>query len=122
LAQPAPFETGSSCTSTLSVFRTRPNDVRDRQVIVSLDGANLATLLFGEHVTVGIEPGPHRLRANNTLVWKTAEFEAAAGEHVCFQVTNRAAAGTLWMAGLLGVGLLLLSVERCDPAVVSTRA
>jgi hypothetical protein len=104
--------------ATLSVHRTAPDDIRDRQVIFSLDGEDLATLLYGEHVTRPIAPGAHRLRANNTLVWKTLDFEAAPGEHVCFQVVNRAAAGTMWMVGLIGVGLLLLRVERCDPTMV----
>jgi hypothetical protein len=116
LASPHTAERGSSHGATLSVYRTAPGDIGDRQVIVSLDGKALATLLFGQHVTVPIEPGPHRLRANNTLVWKTIAFEAAGGEHVRFQVTNRAAGGTMWMVGLLGVGLLLLRVERCNGA------
>jgi hypothetical protein len=106
-------------SATLSVYRTSPDDIRDRQVIFTLDGEELATLLYGEHVTRSLSPGTHHLRANNTLVWKTTAFEVAAGEHVCFQVTNRAAAGTMWMVALIGVGLLLLRIERCSPAAMA---
>ena len=96
----------------LTVVRDAPNDVKVRQVIVSLDGEGLATLLYGESVTRELPAGPHYLRAHNTLVWKTRDFEVRAGEHVQFRVINRPGPGTYAMLSLLGAGPIYLTLER----------
>lgn len=92
--------------------RTLEGDVAQRQVYVSLDGDRLATLLFGGRVEREIAPGPHRLRLNNTLVWKTIAFTAAPGERVEFRFANRAGRFALPFLALLGVTPLYLTVER----------
>ena len=66
----------------LTIHRTSPQDAKDRQIIMSLDGRKVATLLYGQTFTCEILPGEHTLRANNTLVWKTVAFEAAPGEEL----------------------------------------
>src|SRR3982751_4117173 len=96
----------------LTVERTGPEDVRTRQIVLALDGQPLATLLFGERTARDIAAGHHRLRVHNTLVWKTAEFDAAPGEHVRFRVVNRAGLGSMTLVALLGVGPLYVTVER----------
>ena len=95
----------------LTVARDSEADVRQRQIVLRLDGQPLATLLFGGSVTREIEAGPHRLRAHNTLVWKTVEFDAAPGEHVRFSTVNRAGFGSLALVALLGVGPLYVTLE-----------
>ena len=99
-------------TARVTIERTGPDDVRTRQVVVSVDGERLATLLFGERTTRDMPPGHHRLRAHNTLVWKTLDFDAAPGEHVRFRVVNRAGLGSMALVALLGVGPLFVTVER----------
>ena len=99
-------------TARITVARNDPRDVQDRQVVVSLDGERLATLLYGKEVTRDVPAGQHRLRAHNTLFWKTIDFELAAGEHARFRAINRAGPGTFSMLGLLGVGPLFLTFER----------
>jgi hypothetical protein len=96
----------------LTVSRTSEADLKDRQVIVTVDGRPFATLLFGQQATRPIDPGAHTLRANNTLVWKTVAFDAAEGEHVRFSVVNRATPGFMWMVGLVGVGPIFVEIER----------
>jgi hypothetical protein len=96
----------------LTVTRNLPIDVGQRQVYVSLDGGKIATLLFGESVTKEIDPGPHRIRANNTLVWKTIAFDAAPGEHVEFVLANRPGRGSFSALALVGVGPLFLTFEK----------
>ena len=90
----------------------RTPDVQDRQIVVSLDGEPLATLLYGKEVIREVPAGKHRLRAHNTLFWKTIDFELAPGEAARFRVINRAGAGTFSMLGLLGAGPLFLTFER----------
>jgi hypothetical protein len=101
-----------SPTAHLTVARRSPRDVRDRQVVVTLDGRPFTTLLFGEADSQAIAPGPHRLRVHNTLVWKTVEFTAAPAEHVRFTVINHTGWGTWWMLSLLGAGPLYVTIER----------
>jgi hypothetical protein len=96
----------------ITITRRDPADVRDRQVVVSLDGQSFGTLMYGEDVSREVPPGPHRLRAHNTLFWKTVNLDLAPGEHARFRAVNRAGVGTYSLLGLLGVGPLFLTFER----------
>jgi hypothetical protein len=98
--------------ATLTVTRKLPVDVQQRQIYVSLDAAPFATLLFGESVTREIEPGRHRIRAHNTLVWKTLTFDAGPAERVEFVVANRPGRWLLPALAVLGVGPLFLTFEK----------
>lgn len=98
--------------ATLTVSRTHPADVRQRQVYVSLDGEPVATLLYGQSVERSIAPGEHTLRFNNTLVWKTVRFDVASSEHVRFVFANRPGRWTLGFLSLIGVAPLFLTIER----------
>lgn len=99
----------------LTIHRTSPLDVKERQIILSLDRRKLVTLLFGQEHTCEIAPGPHRLRANNTLVWKTVEFDAAPGDDIHFTCANRAPGSLLYLLFLFGVGPMYVTLERCQP-------
>ena len=96
----------------ITITRKDPADVQDRQIVVSLDGQSLATLMYGEDVSREVPPGQHRLRAHNTLFWKTVDLDLAPGEHARFRAINRAGVGTYSLLGLLGVGPLFLTFER----------
>lgn len=98
----------------LIVERTSADDVRQRQIVVSLDGAPFATLLYGDRATREIAPGRHRLRAHNTLVWRTLEFDVAPGARLRFTAVNRAGPGTAALIALLGVGPLYLTLAPID--------
>jgi hypothetical protein len=99
-------------TARITIARKDARDVRDRQIVVSLDGERLATLLYGNVVTRDVAPGAHRLRAHNTLFWKTLEVDLKPDEEVRFNVINRAGTGTFSLLGLFGVGPLYLTFER----------
>jgi hypothetical protein len=99
----------------ITITRKDSKDVGDRQIVVSVDGEPLATLLFGAEASREVAPGEHRLRAHNTLFWKTLEVSLAPGEHARFSVVNRAGMGTYSLLGLLGVGPLYLRFERQSP-------
>ena len=98
----------------VTVTRTEPNDVRDRQIVLSMDGEPLGTLLFGQQVTTDVAPGRHVVKAHNTLFWKNLEVDLQPGEHARFVVINRAGSGTLSLLGVLGVAPLYLTFERRD--------
>jgi hypothetical protein len=107
--------------ATVTVTRNLPSDVGQRQIYVSLDGERVATLLFGQSVTREIAPGRHRIRANNTLVWKTLSFDVAPGEHVDFVLANRAGRGSFSALAIMGVGPLFLTFERVLTRGTSSR-
>lgn len=98
----------------VTVTRTESQDIRDRQIVLTIDGAPLATLLFGQQATREVAPGRHRLKAHNTLFWRNIEVDLQPGEHARFVVVNRAGTGTLSLLGVLGVGPLYLTFERQD--------
>lgn len=76
--------------SSLTITRTSPDDLKQREVIAVLDGEEIARLMDGDSVTKEIAPGRHRLRVDNTWNRKTVEFDATPGDHPKFFVTNRA--------------------------------
>ena len=101
-------------TATVTVTRRSPDDVKQRQVFISMDGDRMAVLNFGDSVTRDVVPGRHALRAHNTLVWKTLECDVKPGENVRFRIVNRPGFGTYAMLGLLGTGPIYLTFERED--------
>jgi hypothetical protein len=99
-------------SATLTIARQSPNDVGIRQVIVTLDGEPFGVLYHGQSVTKTIVSGEHRLRLNNTLVWKNIPLALKPGEHARFMVINRAGWGTYALVATLGVGPIYMTVER----------
>jgi|RhiMetdeSRZDD1v2_1073273.scaffolds.fasta_scaffold10902_14 hypothetical protein len=98
----------------ITVVRRSPRDIGQRQMVVSVDGKTVATLLHGDEVTHEVDPGVHRLRVHNTLVWKTVTVDLAPGEQARFTTINHATWGTYLMVSLLGVGPLYVVLERED--------
>ena len=98
----------------ITVNRRHESDVRDRQIVISVDGEPLGTLLYGQQATREVAPGPHRLKAHNTLFWRNLDVDLQPGEDARFIVINRAGSGTLSLLGILGVGPLYLTFERED--------
>jgi hypothetical protein len=96
----------------LTVARTDPADVKQRQLIISLDGERLGQLLFGESLKQEMLPGPHRVRISNTLFWKTIAFVAKPGEEVRFEAVNLAGWLTYPLMLMMGTGPLYLTVRR----------
>jgi hypothetical protein len=96
----------------VTVARQAPGDAGERQVVVSIDGRKIATLMYGDAITAEVEPGPHRLRVHNTLVWKTAHFDLAESAHARFTVVNRPGGSTSGLLTILGARPLYLTLTR----------
>jgi hypothetical protein len=105
-----------SWTATIVIRRQSPHDVGYREIFVSLDGESLGFLRHGDVITRETKPGPHRLKAHNTLFWKTLEVTLAVGEEATFVAVNRAGWGTYsvlaFLIGFLGAGPFYLTFER----------
>ena len=98
------------CSVTFS--RQHPSDCGFRQVFARLDGGEQVALVFGEAVTIDVEPGQHRLRVHNTLFWKNLAFTIEPGEHLQFVIINGARWWTAGIVGLLGAAPLFLTVRQ----------
>jgi len=96
----------------VTISRQHERDAQTRQVISRIDDSPAVTLLFGESVTQEIRPGGHRLRANNTLIWKRLDFTVEPGEHLEFVLINRTGRFTLGFLAILGVAPLFLTIEK----------
>jgi hypothetical protein len=99
-------------TAALAVSRTHPQDIQDRVVNVWLDGEPLGKLKYGATITREIAPGPHTLKAHNTLFGCTATFDAAPGEQVRYKCQNGLTGGGIVMVLMLGVAYLRVRLER----------
>jgi hypothetical protein len=95
----------------VTVSRTLERDIGIREVRIWLDDELIATLRHKQWVTRELAPGQHTVRAHNTLVGKSIEFDLQAGEHARFTTSNRSGCGTS-IIFLLGAGPIYLSLER----------
>jgi hypothetical protein len=96
----------------ITVSRTSPEDAGVREIYVSVDGEQIAILKNGEAITHELPAGPHRLRAHNTLFWKTHDVVLQPGEHARFKAVNRAGWAAFGFLMVLGAAPLQLTFER----------
>jgi len=97
--------------SLVTISRTHPKDIQERQVFVRLDGKR-HTLVYGQEFTEELPPGAHHLRVHNTLMWRNVRFTLEPGEHLHFVIINSGRWWTWGMAGVLGSAPLFLTVEK----------
>ena len=98
--------------ASVTITRTSQADYQTRQLVVSIDGRRVGTLLWGDTITCHPEPGPHTLRVHNTLVWKNLKFTLEPGEHLEFVIINSGRWWTWGVAGVLGSAPLFLSIAK----------
>ena len=108
--------TRTNYLASITVSREASNDVGFREIYLSVDGEQIAILNYGERVTHELPAGPHRLRAHNTLFWKTHDIVLQPGEHARFVAINRAGFGTFGFMVFLGASPVYLTFERVEGA------
>jgi len=96
----------------ITICRESPQDAGYREIFVSIDGEQVAMLQYGDTYTAEIKPGPHRLRAHNTLFWKTRQIVLRPGEHAKFTAINRTGTISFGLLFMLGAFPLYLTFER----------
>jgi hypothetical protein len=104
----------SQYVASITVDRTSAEDCGIREIFVSVDGQQVSILAAGESVTHEIPAGPHRIRAHNTLFWKTHDVVLQPGEHARFRAINRAGWGSFGLLMVLGASPLYLTFERVE--------
>jgi hypothetical protein len=130
VAEPPAIDIGSNILTVerrpaepayITVCRQSPQDAGYREIFVSIDGEQVAMLEYGEAYTVEIKPGPHRMRAHNTLFWKTHQIALRPGEHAKFTVINRTGTISFGLLFMLGAFPLYLTFERETEPVATDR-
>jgi hypothetical protein len=96
----------------ITICRESPQDAGYREIFVSIDGEQVAILEYDDTYTAEIKPGPHRLRAHNTLFWKTHHIVLRPGEHAKFIAINRTGTISFGLLFMLGAFPLYLTFER----------
>ena len=102
----------SNFVASITVSREAKEDVGFREVFVQVDGKDVGMLRFGDTLSHELPAGPHRIRAHNTLFWKTHDVVLQPGEHARFVAINRAGWGTFGMLMFLGAAPVYLTFER----------
>lgn len=97
----------------LVITRDHPQDVQDRPVYLWIDGEKWEGVLrYGKVFTRELAPGPHVVKAHNTLFGHTVTFDAQAGETVRFRCENGLSPGGIVMVLMLGVAYLKVRLTR----------
>src|SRR5204863_7865347 len=74
--------TGKINNAQLTVTRNSASDFQDRQVYLYRDGELWGKVKYGKPVSREIPPGPHKVRAFNTLFSTTVDIKAVPGDPV----------------------------------------
>jgi hypothetical protein len=107
LAAPTP-----ATSAQLTISRNTSGDFQDRQVYLWVDGESWGKIKYGRAITREIRPGPHVIRANNTLFSHTLTVAARAGEHVRVRCHNGMPRAGWLMMMFLHVTYLRVKLER----------
>jgi hypothetical protein len=99
--------------ATLVIIRDHPQDIQDRPVYLYIDGEKWEGVLrYGTTFTRDLAPGPHTVKAHNTLFSHSVQFNAAAGETVRYRCENGLTGGGMVMVLMMGVAYLRVRLTR----------
>jgi hypothetical protein len=96
----------------LTVTRNAKSDFQDRQVYLYLDGELLGKVKYGKPMSREIPPGPHKVRAFNTLFSHTIDINPGPGEHIKLRCTNGLGRGGWIMMVIWQMAPLTVTLER----------
>jgi hypothetical protein len=97
----------------LIITRDHPQDIQDRPVYLWIDGEKWdGVLKYGKTFEREVAPGPHKVKASNTLFSTTVEFDAAPGEAVRYACENGLTGGGMVMVLMMGVAYLKVKLIR----------
>lgn len=98
----------------LRVTHREEGDYLARGIKLSLDDKGLTLLKSGKAIVVEVEPGPHRLKLDNTFYSRTLGFSVSAGEQAHYRIWNKRGFGS-WLVEILGAGPMYLAIEKAEP-------
>jgi hypothetical protein len=82
-------------------------------VYLWIDGVKWDNVLrYGKTFERELDPGPHTIKASNTLFSTREEFEVTAGETVRYRCENGLTGGGMVMVLMMGVAYLRVRLKR----------
>ena len=100
-------------TVRLVITRDHSQDIQDRPVYLWIDGEKWdGVLRYGKKFERELVPGPHTIKASNTLFSTSAEFDAASGDTVRYRCENGLTGGGMVMVLMMGVAYLKVKLTR----------
>lgn len=106
---PAPTAVKSA---QLTISRHDPDDFQDRQIYLFVNDEPWGKIRYGGSITREVPPGPHRVRAFNTLFSRTIAVDVGPGEHVRLRCGNGFPRAGWLLLMVLHVTYLLVRLER----------
>ncbi|MBS1840308.1 MAG: hypothetical protein JSS69_13180 [Acidobacteria bacterium] len=98
--------------STLTVDRNSTEDAQQREIIVKLDGEQIAQLAYGQSITKEIPAGPHTLLVDNTWNKKSVVFSAVEGDSIRFLAKNTSSRFSEFLLMIFGAAPIRVSLDR----------
>ena len=96
----------------LTISRSDADDFQDRQIYLFVDDEPWGKIRYGDALTQDIAPGPHRVRAFNTLFSRTLTINVTPGEHVRLRTGNGFPNAGYLLMMFLHVTYLRVRLER----------
>lgn len=96
----------------LTISRNAPDDVQDRVVTLWFDDEEWSRLRYGQRLTRSVPVGHHRVRAHNTLLSTTFEFDATPGEQIHLRCSNTLARGSFLLLWIIHWAAIRVRIER----------
>lgn len=96
----------------LTVNRNSPDDAQQREILVLLDGEQIAELLYGQSISKEISTGPHTLLVDNTWNKQSLDFTASENDKILFLAQNRSGSFSQFLLMIFGAGPIRVSLTR----------
>jgi hypothetical protein len=99
--------------ATLTIVRNSPDDIKMRDLYVSIDDLPEWNLQFADTRSIQLSAGEHRVKITNRLFSKSESFTLVGGQSVSFRVAN-IPAGALFAPLMVigGMGGYKVRIER----------
>jgi hypothetical protein len=101
----------SDSPATVEIIRNAADDVQDRWVRIHFDDGPAEILRYGETLRRELPPGPHRIKAHNTLSKDTLDLTLAPGQTVRIRCHNHFARGGFLMLLTIGFSFIKVRLE-----------
>lgn len=96
----------------LTVNRNSPEDAQQREILVFLDGEQIAELLYGQSISKEISPGAHTLLVDNTWNKRSTDFIASENDKISFLAKNRSGSFSQFLLMIFGAGPIRVFLTR----------
>ena len=112
---PSPPEPTTTKDAQLTISRYDGDIFADRQIYIFVDDEPWGKVRYGDSITRELKPGPHKVRAFNTLFSRTIDLDLHPAEHARVRCGNGFPRAGWFLMMWLHATYLLVRLER-EPA------